>query len=418
MKYLLTLGFLVSTILAFSQNEEIGRLYINSLFNEKNIQKSYAYLDPGAQAKITEKALKNMKEQAEVQLGKFLTIIETNSESNTYYYFCEFEKMKLDLKISFNDNKKIIGFLFFQHKEFNKTKLGIDHNIKSVDIELHGTLVVPEINNIKKLFVFVHGSGPQDRDETINENKPFRDIAEKLFQKGVSTYRFDKRTFSNPESFNDKKDIDDEVTNDIINIVKYFRKDKQFAEYEIILLGHSLGAYLLPRIANKLGQINKIILLAGNARSIDKLVIEQYDYLLKLSSTPELKNDAEKMKGQIRYLHSNDFNSNSPKENLPFNMSAYYWKSVLKYNPLKEVKKIRIPILILQGERDYQVSMKDFELWKNSLKRYNNARFISYPKLNHLFMVGEGAANHSEYNIKGNVDAKVINDIFDFVIKN
>jgi len=415
-KNLLTLGLLLSTIFVFSQNQENGRSFIKSLFEEKDIQKTYAYLDPAAQAKITEKGLKDMQEQLQVQLGKFLSIIESNIEEKNYYYFTAFEKMKLDIKITFSENKMISGFLFVPHKEFNQKKLGTELDIESGTIKLHGTLLNPN-GDSKKLVIFVHGSGPQDRDETLIENKPFKDIAENLFQNGIASYRFDKRTLSNPESFNDKSTIDDEVTNDVINVVKYFRNSKEFAASEIIILGHSLGAYMLPRIANKSDQIGKIILLAGNSRPISQLVTEQFDYLLKVNPTPELEKDSKKMKTQISYLSSKEFNLNSPKESLPFNMSAYYWKSMQEYNPLKEIKKIKIPILILQGERDYQVSMTDFELWHSNLKNHDNASFISYPKLNHLFIIGEKPSTPQEYAIKGNVDTSVITDISNFIAK-
>lgn len=72
-------------------------------------------------------------------------------------------------------------------------------------------------------------------------------------------------------------------------------------------------------------------------------------------------------------------------------------------------------MLILQGERDYQVTMEDFELWKGSLKNNKKASFISYPKLNHLFMSGENISEPKEYMTKGNVDEMVINDIFNFI---
>ena len=98
-------------------------------------------------------------------------------------------------------------------------------------------------------------------------------------------------------------------------------------------------------------------------------------------------------------------------------MSAYYWKSVLEYNPLKEIKKVKIPMLILQGERDYQVSMTDFELWQNTLKNRKNASFISYPKLNHLFIAGEKPSTPDEYAVKGNVDTNVTSDISYFIEK-
>jgi alpha-beta hydrolase superfamily lysophospholipase len=408
----------IITFNSYSQNTEIGKSFINAFLIEKNTQKAYTFFDDNIKSKISELQLKETLEKLETQIGQFKSIIETNNEKETYFYYSDFEKMKLDIKISLNDNKKIIGFFFVPHKDFQKeNSFGKDLNIKSNNIELKGTLLVPEKENLKKLIIFVHGSGPNDRDESVSENKPFKNIAENLYAKGISTYRFDKRTLSNPESFNDKSSIDDEVTNDILNIVSYFKNNTEFADYQIIVLGHSLGANLLPRIANKSNNISKIILLAGNSRPLSTLITEQYDYLYKLTPSEELKEASQKIKEKIKVLNSKSFNLNTQKEKLPFNLSAYYWKSVLDYNPTKEIKKVKIPILILQGERDYQVTMKDFEIWKTSLKNNKNATFISYPKLNHLFITGDNPSNPKEYEIKGKVDEKVINDIVKFIIQ-
>ena len=418
MKYLASFSFFMFTILSFSQNsnQEIGAKFIKLLLEEKNFHEAYSFFDESVKVKISEKLLEDADAQLGSQLGKFERILEVNKENKTYFYYSGFEKMKIDVKITFNEEDKIIGFFFSPHKEFStEISLGKELVIKSGTIALKGTVLVPENNNLKKLVVFVHGSGPQDRDETIYENKPFKDIAEGLYAKGIASYRFDKRTLSNPETFNDKSTIDDEVTNDILNIIKYFKDDSQFKAYEIIVLGHSLGANVMPRIANQSNQIAKIILLAGNARPLEVLVAEQYDHLYQLDPSPELFEGSKKIKEQIAVLKSKEFNLNTPKENLPFNLSAYYWKSLLDYKPLQEVKKVKLPILILQGERDYQVTIKDFQLWKEALKNNNKATLTSYPKLNHLFIAGEGISGPKEYMNKGHVDENVINDIAVFI---
>lgn len=404
----------------YSQNNNttLGKTFINFLFIEKDYSKAYTLFDESIKSQISETLLEETISQIENQFGKFNSIIEINNEVETYFYYSGFENMKLDVKISFNENSKIIGFFFVPHKEFKKENtLGKELNIKSNNLVLKGTLLTPKNDSLKKLVIFIHGSGPNDRDETIFENKPFKEIAESLYKRGIASYRFDKKTFSNPESFNDNSTIDEEVTIDIINIINYFKNDSQFSNYEIILLSHSLGAYLTPRIINKSNKVSKAIMLAGNARSLDKLIIEQYNYLYEINQNEDFKSELGKLKNQISFLHSKKFNFNTSKENLPLNLSAHYWQSILNYNPLKEVKKVKIPMLILQGERDYQVTMKDFELWKKSLDNNKKATFISYPKLNHLFITGDKKSEPKEYMIKGTVDEIAINDIFNFIQK-
>lgn len=406
--------------LAFSQstNHELGKEFIQYYLVEKNIEKTSSYFADEVKDKITPALLTQTISKLEQQLGKFNSIIETNNVKETYFYYSSFDNTKLDIKISFNEKNKIIGFFFAPHKDFiQEIRLGKELSIKSNNVNLNGTLLLPETNNLKKLVIFVHGSGPNDRDEKVNDNKPFKDIAEGLYQKGIASYRFDKRTLSNPETFTDKTTIDDEVTNDVVNIVHYFKNDPQFAGYEIIVLGHSLGANLAPRIANKSEALSKIILLAGNARPMDQLIVEQYEYLNSLKPSDAMQEEIQKIKTQVKLLNSKDFNLNTPKEKLPLEIAAYYWKSVLDYNPIKEIQKVKIPILILQGARDYQVTMTDFNLWKKALKNNKKVLFINYPTLNHLFLSGSGKPNPDEYAVKGNVEPKVIEDIYNFVSK-
>jgi hypothetical protein len=74
-------------------------------------------------------------------------------------------------------------------------------------------------------------------------------------------------------------------------------------------------------------------------------------------------------------------------------------------------KKLKMPMLILQGERDYQVTMKDFEGWTTALRGRKNVSFRVYPTLNHLFMAGEGKSVPSEYENVGHVAPEVVEDI-------
>lgn len=420
MKKLLLFVFLGFYSFTFSQvsHQELGKQFINDLLVDKNPEKSFSYFDNKLKSMVTISKLLEINETLEKQIGAFKSILETNSIEETYYYYCEFEKTKLDIKLAFNDKNEMTGLLFTPHKDFKtETRLGKELDVKSSGIILKGTLLLPEKDNLKKLVIFVHGSGPNDRDEKVNDNKPFQDIAESLYKQGIASYRFDKRTLSNPETFNEKSTIDDEVTNDVVNIVSYFKNEPQFSGYQIIVLGHSLGANLMPRIANKSNQIDKIIMLAGNSRPMQDLIVEQYNYLYSLNPTDEFKAEVEKIETQVRFLNSKAFNLESPSEKLPLRLPAYYWKSALDYNPIKEVQKVKIPILILQGERDYQVTMADFNLWKKTLKNNKKASFVSYPKLNHLFIAGEGKPNPTEYTIKGKVENKVITDIFEFITK-
>jgi hypothetical protein len=88
-----------------------------------------------------------------------------------------------------------------------------------------------------------------------------------------------------------------------------------------------------------------------------------------------------------------------------------YWAYLNDYEPVAEAEKLAVPMLILQGERDYQVTMVDFNNWSTALSGNNNVTLKSYPGLNHLFMSGSGPSTPGEYNLANNVADVVVYDI-------
>jgi fermentation-respiration switch protein FrsA (DUF1100 family) len=100
---------------------------------------------------------------------------------------------------------------------------------------------------------------------------------------------------------------------------------------------------------------------------------------------------------------------------LLFNAPPAYWIDLNAYNPIVVAQKLTQPMLILQGERDYQVTMIDFQGWKDGLAGRDNVTFKSYEDLNHLFLSGEGPSSPAEYQTPGHVAGQVISDIADWI---
>ena len=88
-----------------------------------------------------------------------------------------------------------------------------------------------------------------------------------------------------------------------------------------------------------------------------------------------------------------------------------YWLSLRDYVPSEAARTLPQPLLILQGERDYQVTMEDFGRWQAALADRGDVTFKSYPALNHLFMTGEGPSTPAEYEQAGHVAEEVILDV-------
>ena len=100
-----------------------------------------------------------------------------------------------------------------------------------------------------------------------------------------------------------------------------------------------------------------------------------------------------------------------------FGAPPAYWLEVKAQTPVATAVKLGIPLLVLQGGRDSQVSGKDFAGWQRALKGVPRATLKTYPKLNHLFVAGEGPSLPAEYEKPGHVDREVVEDVATFVLR-
>jgi len=397
--------------------KQIAKAFVEAFCN-KQFDTAISYIDSSLQSKVTPALLGQINNSLIQKIGSFKGVMDVNQHQAGGYLNCfvytAFEKDSLDIKTVFNKNNKIMGFVFVKHEDDSNA-----YNIKSGNLTLPGTLLIAKDNNQKKLVILVHGSGANDRDETLGQLKPFKDLAQGLLKAGISTYRYDKRTFVAPKSLPKNFTVDDVVTNDVLNIIHYFNNNDTFQNYKLYVIGHSLGAFMAPRIAKKAkGVVNGVVMMAGPARPIQDLILEQLTYLDSLTPSKELDEKLKEVKRQIHYMHGNAFNQNSPSDSLLSKQQASFWLSFNAYKPLEVIKSINTPFLILQGEKDYQVRMADFNLWKRATNGMSNISFKSYPGLSHLFMQSNGTPSPKDYEGEKHIPSQVINDIASWIKKN
>jgi arylsulfatase A-like enzyme/fermentation-respiration switch protein FrsA (DUF1100 family) len=269
---------------------------------------------------------------------------------------------------------------------------------------LSGTLALPaKAGGPVPGVVLVHGSGPQDRDVTILANKPFKDLALALAEKGIAVLRYDKRTHAHKKSLDWRKvTLHEEVIEDAILAARFL--DSRPETGKVFVAGHSLGGWCAPLIAKEEPKVAGIILLAAPARGMEEIVIAQSEYLMPLQLVPPATQEK-----QIRELREGfaRLRSGSMAEGEFFlGASGSYWYDFLERRPLAVAKELEAPILVLQGEKDYQVTLADFELWKEALG--DKGTFRSFPGLNHIFHKAPGAkSTHFDYIVPGKVDAQV-----------
>jgi dienelactone hydrolase len=252
--------------------------------------------------------------------------------------------------------------------------------------------------------VLVHGSGPQDRDETIGGNKVFKDLAEGLASRGIVVLRYDKRTFVYGAKLSDSISVDDEVVVDAVAAVAALRARPEIDPQRLFVIGHSLGALLAPEIGVRSAPVAGVVLLAPPARPMEDMVLAQMKYLG--ASTKDMAELSEKVARLKAGTLGSDRLLGAPQS---------YWKDVDRRDGIAMARKLGRPVLVLRGDRDYQVGAEDMDLWRKGLAGAPGAEVVVLPGLNHLFIAGEGKPGPAEYDTPGHVDARVIDKVAAFV---
>jgi fermentation-respiration switch protein FrsA (DUF1100 family) len=150
--------------------------------------------------------------------------------------------------------------------------------------------------------------------------------------------------------------------------------------------------------------------MAGPTRHLEDLILEQSRYLANLSGlnqSAELA-DLDRLVMKVKNL---DINQSEVVLGAP----KSYWVDLATYDPVETAQLLEIPLLILQGGRDYQVTMTDFARWNKTFYGNSSVALKTYPSLNHLFMVGTGAPSNAEYLIEGHVAEEVVSDISSWI---
>jgi fermentation-respiration switch protein FrsA (DUF1100 family) len=173
-----------------------------------------------------------------------------------------------------------------------------------------------------------------------------------------------------------------------------------------------MGGKLIPRIGSKARSVAGFVVLAGSTQPLEAILEYQIPYLAAVDGkiSPREKKEIERTRKQAARLRARDYKDDTPAREL-LGMPPSRWREWHGYDPPRAALKLRRPMLILQGERDYQVTMKDFAGWKKALAGKRWVTFRSFPKLNHLFIAGEGKSTPGEYGMPGNVSLEVIETI-------
>lgn len=370
------------------------------------------------------------------QCGSFKKTGETRTTQeagfDVVFAECQFEKTSLDVKVVFDKEGKIAGLWFVPHigkaeSEYAPPKYAQENRFEETNVAvgseewvLPGILTMPKGDGPFPAVVLVHGSGPNDKDESIGANKPFKDLAWGLATKGIAVLRYDKRTkvySTKMASTVESLTVKEETIDDVLAAVEVLRGHAKIDSKRIFVLGHSLGGMLIPRIGKADPKLAGLIVMAGPTRPLEDIILDQATYLASSSGdpSPEVRKQLDEVKRQVEMVKDPKLSRSTPTASLIFGVPAAYWLDLRGYRPAEVAKTLKQPILILQGGRDYQVTKADYDGWVKALKDRKNITFKYYPDLNHLFMTGEGKSTPQDYEKRGPVAEKAVADIINWL---
>ncbi|MFZ0968265.1 MAG: alpha/beta fold hydrolase [Candidatus Acidiferrales bacterium] len=394
-----------------------------------------AQYDPAMKAALPAGKLSDFWQQLNSQAGSFKKVTDVSEKVVQGYQVvtlvCDFQQATLDTIISFTSDGHIGGIRFVPHHpkaewtappyakpdSFHEQSI----TVTSGHWELPGTLTLPIGDGPFPAVVLVHGSGPQDEDETIGPNETFKDLAWGLATKGVAVLRYTRRIKKYGAKWSDDPSaytVNDEVINDAQAAVDLLSKQPKINSKRVFVLGHSWGGYLAPRIVTGDPQVYGIIIFAGSARPLEKMIVEQLQYFSTLprGSSEQLQKQLAAAEQSEKQIENPELKSGDTIELMGAKVDATYFLDLRGYDPPAVAAKLSIPILVLQGGRDYQVRDADFAAWKKSLEGKPSVEFKRYADLNHLFQTGSGMATPAEYDNLGHVAEPVIADIAAWIL--
>ncbi len=426
----LSVLFVMPALLPQVPPAERARQIAELLVAEK-YEEVYAAFSPDAKLKLPLETLRTRVGASLKQLGKLESIGEPEMRKSGTFDVAlvpvRFQFMAIHLVVTLDAEGRVRGLFLrpqeapgakWQRPPYSNPEAFLEREVTVGEGEwkLPGTLTLPKGTGPWPGLVLVHGSGPQDRDETVGNHKVFKDLAEGLASRGIAVLRYEKRTRQYAAKMAAITDltVQQETVEDAVKAAELLRSAPEVDPKQVYVLGHSLGGYLMPRIVRQAPWVAGVIVMAGNTRPLATLIVEQAEHLASLDPTNEaLRQQAEQLRemaGQIRAIEEGKSEQKSV-----LGMPAAYIRDLKGYDPAAEMRRLDVPALFLQGERDYQVRMEDFARWKQVLGGRRQASFKSYPRLNHLFAAGEGKSTPAEYQKPGNVDQEVIEDIAGFI---
>ncbi len=408
--------------------QEIADSFVKTMADQNFDQLTSAYRYDDAMQKAMEQLTSQLSLAME-QLGALETL-ETASEFAQGAYIIVrisaiFENQSVSINVVFDQEDQIAGVNFSEYVAPSDAEaITLPQNAKEIETvliardgkELPGSITLPASEELVPAVILVHGSGANDRNETLYGNTLFRDLAYHLAEQGIATFRYDKRTYLyGAEMAEDiTMTVNEETVNDAVDAVAWLKQQEGIDPDRIYVLGHSLGGLCIGRIAAQT-EAAGYIMMAAPVSDLATLMKAQITYLSQFAASEEEQAVYDASLKELEKL--NELDQLDPSVAIAGAYPAY-WQDLLNYDPIEAAKTISQPVLVLQGEEDYQVPMSEFEQWKKAFENQENWEFHSYSGLSHMMMPGNLETNPNTYYMtKANVDERVVEDLAHFILQ-
>jgi dienelactone hydrolase len=281
-----------------------------------------------------------------------------------------------------------------------------------------GTLTVPRGRGPRPGVVLLSGGGPFDRDQTSGVNKPLKDLAWGLASRGIAVLRFDKVTYTHGQAAADFT-MTQEYVPHAVAAVRLLAEQSTVDADRVFVLGHSMGGKVAPRVAAAEPAVAGMVILAGDTQPMHHAAVRVVRYLASVVPQAFDETAVELITRQAALVDSAELSSATPAADLPFGFSASYWLELRDYDPVTTAAALDKPMLILQGGRDYQVTVEDdLARWQTALAHRPNVTIRVYPADDHLFFPGAGPSTPADYEAPHHVDPTVVADVAKWLTPN
>lgn len=325
-----------------------------------------------------------------------------------------------------------------------------NENFTSDTITLQGTLTIP--NNVKKppIVLLLPGSGPTDRDENAVKgfhkflSNNLKTIAHHLAQNGYASFRYDKRGVGSTKELESQVGFHD-IVQDARSAVKYISDLDTVDSHSIYILGHSEGGIVGTILSAENKMIKGFIGVASPIIPFDQEVVRQIGFILKTRGKSKEKIDQltnaftktfELMRKYRKWDEIDPMKIKKLFSSVSFGFKILPAKTVKKvlakqfrpswfiqsyeYDFKDTISKISCPVLLLFGEKDYQVPAEEGKTFENIILQHKgDVTLIIFPDLNHMLRFNPGAMNpkSSLRSLKNPFDSRVLTAITEWLRK-